>query len=54
MQRQSPALAGTPNALADVTYARNYPFVGYEAPVSESFQKKNGAQPTALAPDDPR
>ena len=37
-----------------VICARNYPFVGYEAPVSESFQKKHGVEATALAPDDPR
>jgi len=37
-----------------VIYARNYPFVGYEAPVSESFRKQQGSEPAAFAPDDPR
>ena len=35
-----------------VIFTRNFPFVGHEAPVVESFRKKYGLDPRALRPPD--
>jgi len=37
-----------------VIFSRNYPFVGYDAPVVKGFREKYGLLPTQVAPDDER